>query len=241
MEYQVPKYFVVKRDIIEHINNEVYKVGELIPSERDLMENFDVSRITIRKALDELEQEGYLYKIQGKGTYVKGEQNRQNLFSLTSCTQDVIRLGMTPRRKLISSDIIAADKKRQNRLNLKDGDRVLRLVRVYYANDDPINYTITYLPYKYIEGIEKFDFSVLSLYDVLENHYQIKMTRAVRTVEAVIPHDEICDLLSVDNEVPLLLFQCTTYGLVNEKELPIETFKCYYRSDKFSFYINQVR
>ena len=240
-EIPAPKYYMVKKRIIENIDNDVYKVGELIPSERELMETFDVSRITIRKALDVLEHEGYLYKVQGKGTYVKGEQNSQNLFSLTSCTQDVIRLGMKPSRKLISSLVMTADKKRQFKLELKEGDKVFRLCRVYYADREPINYTTTYLAYKYMPEIENFDFSQVSLYEVLESTYHIKMTHATRTVEAVIAHDEICDLLNVDDGVPLLLFQCTTYGLVNEKEVPVETFKCYYRSDKFSFFIDQVR
>mgnify|MGYP003422710141 CR=1 FL=1 len=92
----IPKYVEVKRSIIQDINDEVFRVGEMIPSERELIELFDVSRITVRKAVSELENEGYLYKIQGKGTFVKEEQKKQNLFSLTSCTQDVIRLGMTP-------------------------------------------------------------------------------------------------------------------------------------------------
>ena len=76
-------------------------MSELVPSERELMAMFQVSRITVRKAVEELEQEGYLYKVQGKGTYVKGDQNSQDLFSITSCTQDVVRLGMTPSRKVV--------------------------------------------------------------------------------------------------------------------------------------------
>ena len=67
-------------------------------SERELMETYQVSRITVRKAIDELVTEGYLYKIQGKGTYVKTDEGSNNLFSITSCTDDVLRLGMKPSR-----------------------------------------------------------------------------------------------------------------------------------------------
>jgi GntR family transcriptional regulator len=65
-DFQPPKYYTVKRAIISHIDDEVYKIGEMIPSERELMQAFEVSRITIRKAVDELEREGYLYRVQGK-------------------------------------------------------------------------------------------------------------------------------------------------------------------------------
>lgn len=237
---RVPKYYIVKRGIIDKIDNEEFQVSEMIPSERELMAMFAVSRITVRKAVEELEQEGYLYKVQGKGTYVKGDQNSQDLFSITSCTQDVIRLGMTPSRKVIAAEVLPADKKRQRLLNLSQEDKVFHLMRVYYADGEPINYTTTYLPIKYFPGLERYDFSQDSLYDTLENVYGVSITHAMRSVEAILAHDDIAEYLDVEDGVPLLLFQCTTMGYVNGKEIPVETFKCSYRSDKFKFYINQA-
>lgn len=238
---KLPKYYMVKKTIIQKINDEEFPVNTLIPSERELMASFDVSRITVRKAVEELEQEGYLYKVQGKGTYVKGDQNSQDLFSITSCTKDVLRLGMTPSRKVLTCEIVTADKSRQRRLNLADEEKVFCLSRIYYADEEPINVTTAYLPYKYMPGIEQYDFSAESLYEVLEEKYGIAITRAKRTVEAVLAHDEIAEFLDVETGVPLLLFQCITSGLVAGKEVPIETFKCYYRTDRFKFYINQVK
>ena len=72
-EFKAPKYLQVKQKIIHNIDNGSYKEKEAIPSERELITLFDVSRITVRKAIDELVNEGYLYRIHGKGTYVKGE------------------------------------------------------------------------------------------------------------------------------------------------------------------------
>lgn len=240
-QVKLPKYYQVKKSIVDKINNEDFAVSELIPSERELMAMFDVSRITVRKAVEELEQEGYLYKVWGKGTYVKGDQNSQDLFSIASCTQDVIRLGMTPSRKVLINEVMPADKSRQRRLNLADGDNVFCLSRIYYADGDPINYTTAYLPCKLFPGIEAYDFSKESLYETLEQEYGVQITRAIRTVEAIIAHDEIAEYLEVEDGVPLLLFQCTTQGMVAGKEQPIETFKCFYRSDRFKFYINQIK
>lgn len=236
-----PKYSVVKRAIVRDIEEEVYTIGQMLPSERELIDTYGVSRITVRRALAELEAEGYIYRVQGKGSFVKDEQHRQDLFSLTSCTQDIIRQGMSPSRQVIVSEVTLPNKMRQNELCLNDGDRVFKLKRVYLADDEPINLTTTYLPYKYMEGIERFDFSKTSLYDVLENKYNIKIKRAVRTIEAVSAHDEVARLLHVAENIPLLLFKCVIFGKVGGREVPIETFKCYYRSDRFSFSINQVR
>jgi len=237
----MPKYFVLKKQLIEKIDQEEFKVNEAIPSERELIDMYNVSRITVRKAIDELVSEGYLYKVQGKGTYVKTDKYSQDLISITSCTQDVINLGMTPSRKVISAEIIPVDKKRSHNLELTENDKVFRLKRTYYADTETINLTTTYLPYKLFPGIEKYDFSKESLYNILEEKYGVRITKAKRSVEAILAKDDTAKYLEVQDGIPILLFSCITYGIVNGKELPIENFKCCYRSDKFKFYINQVK
>lgn len=240
-DYKLPKYYQLKRIIIDKIDNDEYAVSETIPSERELMAEYDMSRITVRKAIDDLVQEGYLYKVHGKGTYVKGEKNGYNLLSITSCTEDIRNMGMVPSRKVLGSEILRADKKRQRILNLGKDEQIFRLSRIYYADEDVVNYTVTCLPYKYFEGIEQNDFSKMSLYEQIEKEYGVRITRADRTLEAVIAHDDIADYLDVSENIPIILFQCVTYGMINGREHPIETLKCYYRSDKFKFCIHQVR
>ncbi len=235
------KYSKIKQSVIHNIEDDIYAAGQMLPSERELIDTFGVSRITVRHALAELEAEGYIYRVQGKGSFVKGARYRQDLFSLTSCTQDIIRQGMSPSRKVIACEVTSPNKRQQDELCLKEDDKVFRLKRVYLADDEPVNLTTTYLPYKYIEGIERFDFSKTSLYDVLETKFNIKITRATRIIEAVSAHDQTAELLQVAENMPVLLFRCVIFGEVDGKEIPIESFKCYYRSDRFSFCINQVR
>ena len=80
MEAKVPKYYSLKRDLVKKIEMGDYQEDMPILSERELMETYQVSRITVRRAIDELVNEGYLYKIQGKGTYIKGDTSNQDLF-----------------------------------------------------------------------------------------------------------------------------------------------------------------
>lgn len=235
-----PKYYIVKRTIIRKIEKEEYRENELIPSERELTGLFGVSRITVRRAVDELVGENYLYRIQGKGTYVKSHKIQQNLVSITSCTQDVINLGMTPRRRVVSASTEIADQKRRRLLDLGENDRVFRLERIYFADDDPLNHTIAYLPYKLFPGIDTHDFSKESLYAVLESQYDCQITTATRTIEAILAEGEIARYLQVVSGTPILHFECVTRGKVHGRECPIEYFRCCYRSDKFKFYINQM-
>lgn len=101
MEAKVPKYYSLKRDLVKKIEMGDYQEDMPILSERELMETYQVSRITVRRAIDELVNEGYLYKIQGKGTYIKGDTSNQDLFSISSCTEDVLRLGKRPGRRVL--------------------------------------------------------------------------------------------------------------------------------------------
>lgn len=241
MDERIPKYYLLKKEIIKKIDMEEYGGDEQIPSERELIEKYQVSRITVRKAVDELVNEGYLYKVQGKGTYVKSDKNNQDLISLTSCTEDVKKLGMTPSRKVIDAAVVLADKKRSKLLNIVTDDKVFRLERIIYADDEALNYTITYLPEKLFPQLEQYDFNKESLYHILQTKYDTKIIGATRTIEAVSAKDVVAEYLDIDEGMPIILFGGTTYGVVQGKEIPIETFKCYYRTDKFKFCINQVK
>ena len=241
MDEKIPKYYLLKKMLTERIENEEFDINEPILSERELMEQYQVSRITVRKAIDELVNEGYLYKIQGKGTYIKTDEKSQDLFSITSCTEEVKALGMTPNKRVISTDIVESASKLSKALNIMPKDKLFNIKRILLADNEPLNFTDSYLPYKLFGGIEKYDFEEESLYEILENVYHVKITKARRTIEAILAKDEIAEYLDIDEGMPIILFGCTTYGIVNGKECPIENFKCYYRTDKFKFYIDQVK
>ena len=241
MEQRFPKYYLLKNIIIEKIDNEEYTAEKPIPSERELMEIYQVSRITVRKAIDELVNEGYLYKVQGKGTYVKEDVGGSDLISITSCTEDVKRLGMTPSKQVIGFELIPADAKRAKVLEITKENKVYKLGRILYADQEPLNVTITYLPENIFPELDKYSFDKDSLYATIQEKYDVKITKARRTMEAILARDDIAEHLDVEEGSPIILFRCVTFGKVNGKEIPIEYFKCYYRTDKFKFYIDQVR
>lgn len=241
LEDKSPKYFIVKKAIVENIDNDLYHSNEAIPSEKKLMEFYNVSRITIRKAIDELVTEGYLYKIQGKGTYVKADEGSNNLFSITSSTEDVQKMGMKPSKKTKISRIEFASPKRAKALEISTNDQVEVIGRISYADLEPLNYTIAFLPEKIFPGLTEYDLEHESLYKLINDQYGVRITKARRTIEAVLAKDEIAKYLELEEGMPVILFRCITYGIVNGKETPIEYFKCYYRTDKYKFYIDQIR
>jgi len=240
-EYLLPKYYLLKKDLIKKIENDQFKTNEQIPSERELIQMYGYSRITVRKAVDDLVNEGYLYRIHGKGTYVKGNDVQQNIVSLNSITTDILAMGKEPSRKVLKFVIDKTFLKRAEELEIDNDDDIVILDRIYYADKEPINRTTDYLPAKYFPNINSYDFEKNSLFKIIEEEYKIKITRAVRTIEAVLADEEIAGMLELKKGFPVLLFRGVTYGLVNGKEVPIESFKSYYRSDNRKFSITQIK
>lgn len=241
MHEKVLKYVALKKILIDKITKNEYKVDEAIPSEHDLMQMYQMSRITVRKAIDDMVNEGYLYRVQGKGTFVKNDENLHDLFSIVSCTEDIISKGMTVSRKVVNAEIRPSEKRIADHLNIQPAEQVFRLERIFYANELPLNYTKAYLPESLFPGIESIDFSKFSLYSTLETTYGVKITHAKRTLEAVLAEENIAKHLLVKVGEPLLLFQCETFGKIAGVEMQIEFFRCWYRTDMHKFYINQVR
>lgn len=235
------KYYIIKQDIISMINNNKLVAGEAVPSETKLMQKYDVSRITVRKALDDLYNEGYINKIQGKGCYVKNILETLSLSKICGYTEEILRLGMEPSRKVLKSKINICFNKISNELLIPINSKVYELKRVYYADGNPLCLTTAYLPYKYFNGIEKYDFSNNSLYNIIENKYNYKITRSCLNIEAVTADKYISKYIDIKNGSPVLFFRSVTYGEINNNEFPIEYFETYYLTNKICYILEQFR
>ena len=236
-----PMYYQLKNIIIDMIENEEIGVDECIPSEPKLMQTYNLSRTTVRKAIDELVNEGYLYKRQGKGTFVKGRGFEQGLIKLSGCSEDIRRYGLEPKPYVLKENIEKPSKKVAKMLGISPKDNTFYVERVIYGDDIPINKNKSHIPYALVPGIEDVDFNKESLYKVLEKDYGIVITRAIRTVEAILASEEVALQLKVKEGAPVMLFKGQVYGQYRGMEVTIEYFEAIYRSDQFQFYIEQHR
>ena len=146
-----------------------YKADEKIPPDRELCETYNVSRITVLKAIDNLVQEQLLYRVQGKGTFVTSSKLRRNLPKLYSFSEDMRELGLVPGSQVLEQHVEEADEKIRTVLQLpKENIRVTKLVRVRLANDEPILLETTYIPLFLCPDLLKNDFEKL---DVRFDHW----------------------------------------------------------------------
>ena len=174
-----PMYVKIEKYLKELIDSGEIKQGELLPSENKLCEKFNVTRMTVRSAYNNLVKEGYIQ----------------------SYTKEMINKGYSVITKLISLSIVEADKTIKDKLNLELGENVWEVKRVRYAEGSPVSYMITYMPVKMFPNLKKTDCD--SLYKYLEK-CGYKISTAQRVVEALISSEELMELLELECESPIL-------------------------------------
>lgn len=236
-----PRYIVIKNDLKSKIEKGEFKPGTQIPSETELIDYYHVSRITVRSAIDALYQEGLIQKKQGKRSYVKENVQSHDMTMLHSYTEEILQHGMTPSRKVISSQLRLPDHNEQQALCIDKISPVFYMERIIYANDQPLCYTKTTLPYSLFQDIENIDFSSCSLYDKIENHYHIKIQSSTLHLKAVGASRQVAQFLDIEKDMPVLLTSAVTYGEKDGNTLPVEMFYTYYLTDRFEYTMTHRR
>jgi len=216
----IPYYYQIQLKIKEALKKGELKPEQFIPPERDLSEEFDVSRITIRKALEGLSVEGVIKRIKGKGAIIAKPKIEGQLFNrLIGTYQDLEDKGFKITDKILDFKIIESSESVTKELNLLSREKVYRLERIRFLDDEPYHYSKTFIPQKICPD---FDYNILikkSLINVLEKKYRLKIYKVRRLLEAGIASKEESDLFKIKIGSPILTFYNTAFL---KKGTPIE-------------------
>ncbi|MEM4724537.1 MAG: GntR family transcriptional regulator [Candidatus Hadarchaeum sp.] len=231
-------YLQIKGWLRNSIERGDFSPGQRVPSETELMKRFGVSRATVRQAISELVLEGWLYRVQGSGTFVARPKYRQTLSRLTSFSEDMKMLGLTPNSRLLRFCEEPADKTIADALSLHEGETVVRIERLRFAGDEPMALNTSILPRRLVPNLSQKDVEMGSLYETLENKFGLILSRAEQTIEPTLADPFSANLLRVPLGAPLLLVE----GVVFLKNgVPIEWVRILYRGDRYKFHIVAIR
>lgn len=232
--------YVQLYDILkEKILRGEYKAGEQIPPDRELCETYDVSRITVLKAIDNLVQEQLLYRIQGKGTFVTPSKLRRNLPKLYSFSEDMRELGLVPGSHVLEQCVEEANEKVRTVLQLPEENiRVTKLVRVRLANDEPILLENTYIPVYLCPDLAEYDFEKGSLYNVLDEQYHLILENAEEHYETVPMTPREAELLQCQEYTCAFSIERITFL---DTGVPVEFTRAIGRGDRLHFTVKLVK
>ncbi len=205
-----PKYYRLKQMLRQKIA-ELHE-HEAIPSETELCQSYDVSRTTVRKAISDLAQEGLVYTVQGKGTFVSPKKLVSGWVQQTGgLYSDMTERGFKVEMQVLEVSVILAEENIQRELYLKEGEQVIKLVRLRFIDGKPFDVVTNYLPARLFPGLEDQDFSSRSLYAILKQEYNVKFERGVRLVEAGACMADEAHLLQIKPKTPILIMHSTMY------------------------------
>lgn len=232
----VPLHTQIQSFLRERILSENLKSDQAVPSERELAEEFQVSRMTVRQALTVLREEGLIYQKRGRGTFVSSLKMDIHTRNLDGFSDEMKRRGMRPRSRVlqINREIPAAEV--LEKLQLEPESEVICLKRLRLADEKPMSLETTYLPAALFPRLDRYDFEKQSLYQILAKKYGVRMYSAAEDLEAAVSDAETSALLEVGKSSPLLIVYRTVFA---EGNLPIEYTKSVYRADRYraSFFL----
>lgn len=229
----VPLYFQLKELIMAEIKDGTYPKDSMIPTEKELSDMFDISRTTVRQAIAEMVQEGWLYRIKSKGTFVSQPKVNQDFIQkLESYNDQIRRTGHTPHTEVLDFKVVKATPEIAEKLQIQPEDKVVYLYRKRYADDDPIVILKTYLPYDKCSFVMGHNFEEESLYSVLSQDDSMKVYCVKRLVEAVEATASDAEKLNMKKGKPIQFFTSVGYNVFGQ---PIEFSLARYRGDKSSF------
>jgi GntR family transcriptional regulator len=193
--------------------------------------------MTVRQALSNLVNDGYLYRQRGKGTFVAHQKIEQPLQGLTSFSEDMRSRGLEPSTRVISFTEVEASHDLAAKLEVEAGALLFELKRVRLADQLPMAYEMLYISKELAQGLTK-EIAVNSIYDYIENKLGLKIQHGRQVLEASIARKTEAEMLEVAEGAPVLLIERRTTLDTNK---PFELVRSVYRADRYKFTIDMER
>ncbi|MGD8400480.1 MAG: GntR family transcriptional regulator [Bacillota bacterium] len=227
----IPLYYQIEEMLRQKIEAGTFRPGATLPTERELCEQFAVSRGPVRQALRNLEIAGLVYPVQGKGVLVTEQPFRPNPLLNASFFKEIARSGMKPASEVISQVTVHPAPAIAGILQLPETENVLLIKRLIKGDAIPLALAVTYLPERLFPGISGVDLTETALYDLINKRYRISIQRVRESFEPVLPDAAAARLLKLDLSKPSLLVHRISYsaaGPVDYTTLLVNADRCRY-------------
>lgn len=229
---KIARYQFIKQDLLKRIHSGEYSEGCLIPKEAELTEIYQVSRPTVRQAIQCLVNEGYLERKKKRGTIIRRQKIDQEFTHvIESYDSEMNRKGLLPKTKVLTFKIDTANYDIASNLGIHENEQIYKLVRLRYVENKPIVIVTTYLPVNHLPNFLDIDFTSERLYAVLEKmDYPILQIR--RKLDVLKADETTSDLLDIEQGDPIFYFHSVAFS---RNRVPIEYSISKYRGDINSF------
>jgi GntR family transcriptional regulator len=234
----LPLYVQVENVLSSRISDGSWPPDARLPSEDSLVEEYAVSRTTIRAAIHSLVQRGLVEIRRGKGTFVTRPKITQELTELTGFVEDMQALGRHPTAKILDQQVVAANQLVARQLALPQGSPVVRIQRVRLADGMPLSFDETYLPKELGKKVMADNLETEPIFSLLERKYSTPLLEAEYRLEAISAEATAAAALQIAVGSPIFLIERTSYS---EEHRPVDYEKLHYRGDQIRFVTRLAR
>lgn len=232
MNESLPLYAQIEATLANDIAGGTLPPGTQLPTEDGLIARFGVSRITVRKAIQNLAARGLVEIRRGTGTFVAPPRIVQELTELSGFVEDMHALGRTATARVIDHQVLPADVTVAARLQIPQGTEVVRIQRVRLADGVPLSFDETWLPREIGEDIITHDLDVEPIFSLLEERYDIPLIEADYVLGASLATDAVAAALEVPKGSAIFLIERTSFG---PNQIPVDYEQLHYRGDLIHF------
>lgn len=233
-----PLYAQIKEILRARILDGSYQPHQQMPSEADMMAAFGVSRITVRQALNDLQNEGLIFRIHGKGTFVSKPKAFQDLGRLQGFGEAMRQMGYETFARVLSIRTVTPPLQVTEKLQLPKRAKVTELQRVRFLNREPISLDVTWVPTAIGRRLAKEDLAARDVFVILENDYGITLGQAELQIGSTLADEALAPQLQVEEGSPVLFIERTTH---TADGTPIDYEHLYYRGDAFQYKVRVDR
>ncbi|MCY6412127.1 GntR family transcriptional regulator [Acinetobacter sp. VNH17] len=227
-----PLYDQVYQTLLQQIGDGTYPVQHKLPSEKELSELFNVSRITIRQALNQLQLEHLVYKIQGKGTFVSAPKTFQNISQLQGFAEAMRNMGHEVFNVVKEFRFIPATPQIASKLKLSVNSMVVEIKRIRLVDRKPVSFELTYLPEAIGVALQQINLSTRDVFLAIEEDLSIPLGHADLSIDAALADETLSELLQVEINAPLLRVERLTH---NHEGHPIDFEYLYFSGESFQY------
>jgi len=235
-ENTIPMYFRVAETLKARIESRRYRPGELISSEKELSREFNVSLITIRKAMELLVKEGLVTRKRGLGTWVLSSNQGRLPIKLSGNFRDWFDSvsGRLQRleAEVLEVGVVACPEQVARALGIEEGKPLWRMRRVRKHKGEPISYYINYAPSELAGTVSAADFKRRSFLEVFQEKLGVRLGRIEQRVEATVADMDVSAILGVDFGSALFFVENVYYTVQDQ---PVEVTHMYYRGDRYVY------
>ncbi len=228
----VPRYHQLKQILEQRIISGEFSPGDRFPTDEALTRQYNLSRGTVRRAVDMLVDEGRLRREQGRGTFVAAPQLTPVFFRLADFSEEMRQRGRIPGTHLLQRRVFPANDEIASRLQLCSGEKVIEIARLRLADGQPMAYETRYLAYDLCPDLLDEDLENQSIHSLLIDKYNIPLVRAVHTIEARTLSAQEATLLQVPPGAAGFAVDRLTYTL---NDRPVTWYRIIYRGDEYRF------